>query len=345
MRLVIHVGLHRAASTSLQAWLRARGGGWQAQGCLVQAGFSTGRGHGPFAVLAGQHFRQLGPQAAVGFLLAELDKLAPGIASAVISDENLLGPMPGGGAPPFAAAADLATAFALLRQHHDLRPVLILRHHADWIGSLHKTQQLRGDGRSLRDFAAGLPAGAVRFRPLVELLQPALVTSREAIAADGGRGLQAAITAAAGLAAEPAQAFTTVNPALDERLRRLTVALGRRSYVLAELGGVTLPRLLERIAAGTADRDELVAVLAARAVRVGPALPPARRLAGALVHFRRGIPPDRRLPLAACRDVVAQWLESLAAPVSDIPLDSAQFAEDREWLAARHLPEWSTPRP
>jgi hypothetical protein len=353
MKILIHVGLHRAASTALQRWLRSRADDWLAAGRFVHAGLAAPTSESPFAVLVGQHLATLGPQAAADFLLARLEDMQKKFAAGVVSEENLPGPMPGSGVP-FVALAPLAEALDRLAEHHEIVPVVVLREHVDWLRSLHHTQQLRGEHRSFTDFVNSLPLERLRFAGLVDRLtaggrRPAIVTSREAVKADQGRGLQGRIAEALGLAGEPLPGLGEANVARDPQLRHLASLLGARRAMLVEAGGKVLPPLLEALRRAPQEpalREAMAALLRERAVRVPWDQPPGQRMRLANAAFREGLLPAQRLRLEECRAVVAASLASPPSAVEDEQQDGRLreiFAADRASLAATCLPEWRTP--
>ena len=351
MKILVHVGLHRAASTSLQRWLNGHRTEWEAANRFVHAGLSGASSGSPFAVLVGQHLRNMGPDAAAAFLSARLEETHHRYASGVVSDENLIGPMPGSGTP-FQGAEPLAAVFEALSEVHEIVPVVILREHVAWLHSIHHTQQLRGETRNFADFFHSLPAARLNFGPMLDRLSGSgarrmIVASLEGLAADGGRGLQHSILAELGLPEHGATGLPVVNAGREPLLRAITSRLGAHRTMLADLGGPDMGPLLaraQRPEAVPAVTEGLTRLLAERAVRVDWSLSPGQRAASASQAFRAGLEPGQRLEPDTCRAIVAAALAMSFDALSDAEpadLPRAAFAADRARVAARYLPEWS----
>src|SRR5687767_14472782 len=114
MKMLFHIGLHRAASTSLRQWLNE---GRQALAehrifaATELAGYS---GEAPFAFLIGERLEKLGSAAAAEMVEDELARLAHKFEIVIVSDENLPGMMVGRGPRAFEALDRLALLFERL---------------------------------------------------------------------------------------------------------------------------------------------------------------------------------------------------------------------------------------
>lgn len=341
LKLIFHVGLHRAASTSVQAWLRSRAADWSRQRILVAAGLSGKAAQTPFAVLVGSTLRAAGPAAAAEYLLAELEGLAAEYDTIIISDENLLGPMPNGEGRFFTSEELLADVLARLAARHTVVPMLVLRDHQGWLTSLFNAQRLRGWPLPLSEFGAEA-VKTLRFSSLVQTLHDAarcrpLVFWLDDIRQDGGRGLTADVARALGLKGDEAIALASRNAAAAEPVLRITAALGRRQATLAQAGGPLVADEVRRHAARGADGAQALAdFIQPRAIRVSWSMTPSQRMKRAAALYALGVPPGKLLPLQKC---LAAAREALSADRSaDCEMPAAWhdiFAADRADLAER----------
>ncbi len=193
MKLVFHVGLHRAASTSFQRWLNDGREALAGARIFVATGLSGAADESPFSCLVGERFEKLGPEAAAQLLEHEIARLARDYDIAIVSEENLPGMMAGRSPRAFEARDRLAKLFEFLRKDHQIVPVLILREHVSWLVSCYRVYQMRGGVKDFAEFIDGVEPASLEFAPLIEQLAAAggadpAVATLDAIAADDGRG-------------------------------------------------------------------------------------------------------------------------------------------------------------
>jgi hypothetical protein len=166
MRLCLHLGPHRTASTHLQ---RALGGARPAMGragvALLLPQDLRGDGLPLEAVAAGT-----APPEDVARLRAGC---APGAGGLILSEENLLGPAlrRGLGPLPYPRAPErLARLLAAAGWEAPVRLLLALRQPADWIVSLWSQRLIAGHGQPFEVFAEGLAPAALGWSELIARL-------------------------------------------------------------------------------------------------------------------------------------------------------------------------------
>ena len=91
MKILVHVGLHRAASTSLQNWFESNRNKLAGARQFLFSDLSSGKQGSLFGTLVGKTLIATGPRAAALLVNEELDRLAADYDGGVLSDENLLG--------------------------------------------------------------------------------------------------------------------------------------------------------------------------------------------------------------------------------------------------------------
>lgn len=345
MKLLIHVGLHRAASTSLQSWLLERKAASEERGCFVHAGLASGHSASPFSILVSSGTDGMGPAAVADYLHAALLEL-PHHRGGIVSDENLLGHMPRPGVQPFGRLESLCVTLDALAHDHEIIPVIVLREHVAWLKSLHRTFQTRGGTLGLAAFAKAAGLHHLRFAPVLAALagegrRPVIADSIEQIEHDGGARLLSRLAGALRLPLEEGARLPRDNPSFGAIHRRIAAALGDHHAMLAGHGSA---RLQELLAAPDADRaEEMAQLVHQHAVRVAWNQTPGRRMNRAQAAHRRGIPSERQVAIDLCREIVRQALAPAAetGDLSTLPLDA--FAADRQTVAETWLPEWRTP--
>jgi len=197
--------------------------------------------------------------------------------------------------------------------------VLVLRDHVEWLTSLYRIAQLRGETADFMEFSeCAMPQGA-GFRPVLELLAQA----GSPLVADlaGVNGLPSRIAAFLGIA--------DVGHALPQRRNAapwpivavLHQHVARRRARLSLEGAPELQRLLVRLSSpgGARDRaavDEAAVLLAQQVLRPRIARP--------------------FLTLPHARALLARSLADARAPLAsaaEIAMLRQRFAADRQWLA------------
>jgi len=345
VKLLVHVGLHRAASTSLQNWLLERKSAFEERGLFVHAGLAGGQSASPFAILVSSGTAAMGPAPVADYLHAAVQEL-PQHRGGLVSDENLLGHMPRPGVQLFGRLESLCATLDALERDHEIVPVIVVREHVAWLKSLHRTYQTRGGTLDLADFAKAAGLHHLRFAPVLAALagdgrRHVIADSIEQIEHDGGAMLLSRLAHALELPLEEGARLPRDNPSFGAVHRRITAALGGHHAMLAGHGSARLRELLA--APDMSHAEELAQLVHQAAVRVAWNQTPARRMNRAQAAQRLGIPPERRVAIELCRDIVREALAPAAetGDLSTLLLDA--FAADRQTVAETWLPEWRTP--
>lgn len=354
MKILVHAGLHRAASTSLQNWFESNRNKLAGARQFLFSDLSSGKQGSLFGTLVGKTLIATGPRAAALLVNEELDRLAADYDGGVLSDENLLGLLPGQGTPAFAATERLAQVFEYLSRRHKIVPVVVLREHSAWLVSLYRIAQLRGDCRPFSTFASRVLPGGQGFSPMLRRLTQAvapaapIITTLDAISADGGCAFRQAIARELGIDVDKQPAMARVNvtpPALVCALRQETA---RRGGFLVLEKQPELQRLMARLAAQPEARTTAAMAVAARlisecAVRLQPRLPYRLRSARAAAQLRNAPEHARFLTPQQADEILADAFAATAtslATASDVAELRNRFAGDRAWIAEHYAPQW-----
>lgn len=348
MRLIIHCGLHRAASTSFERWLEDRKPALDAQGILVAGGSSDGSLLGS---VWGRTLELAGPEAAAAAIGEELAALAPRYRCAIITDENALGGLPRCGVPAFSAADRLARLLGLLSAAHEVVPVLILREHLAWLESLYRIAQFRCETAGYDVFRAEVFSGNLPFSGLLDTLAgaaPALqVSSLEAIAHDDGRTFLDGVCRLLDIGPERALSLPKSNVSPNRLVCALRQAVARRAGFLVLKGQKDLLAALTRLSQNPDQpRPERVLVRIAdmvcrQTVRMPESPKFHERLALGQALTGGGGPPW--LSAADALTAVADAVEASARPLvtpAVLTRLRAGFAADRRAIASRHAVLW-----
>ncbi|MGQ0485808.1 MAG: hypothetical protein ACT4SY_10715 [Hyphomicrobiales bacterium] len=355
MKLIFHVGLHRAASTSFQRWLKAGREALAGRRIFVAAGLSGAANEQPLSCLVGERFENLGPAAAAQSVGHEFARLAPDYDIAVISEENLPGMMAGRSPRAFEARDRLARLFELLRAEHEIVPVLILREHVSWLVSCYRVYQMRGGVKDFEEFIGGVEPASLEFAPLVERLGAAAdgagpaIGTLDAIAADGGEGFLGMIAKVLGTDAGLPQTLPVSNTSRLPLTCALVQEAARAGAALALAGARPLWGKIARMSAGAsargdADVEKLARLMAARWVEMPKSITGRSRkiAANAELQERGPLPlsrPDLHKARLAARRAVASLDRPLAPPQFFEALAQC-YAADRRKVAALYAPQW-----
>lgn len=330
MRLVVHLGLHRAASTAIQDWLVTHRAVLAAEGCHIAAGPQTGLEGQVLNVLTGQTFAEVAEEAVAAMVCAGLDDLARHFACAIMSDENLPGPMPNATRAPFLRADRLARVLGRVARHHEVIPVIVLREHVTWMESLYRVAQLRGETVEFEVFARNIASRPALFAGLVEPVtaacdaEDAIITSQKALAADGGAGFLGMLTGLLGVSVPGDGRLRRRNASRHALVCSLAQEAARSGCSLDLRANPRLSRLLDEIWPDPS------------AVAPGRMLAAARLLRQALVPGDGAGGPIR--PVAAERMLeraITRARRPLVPPA--LAADLRQFfAVDRGWICDHH---------
>ena len=329
VKLLLHIGLHRAASTAIQAWLIDNASQLAGQGCFMAVGQQTGLEGNVLNILTGQTFATI-PEADVASIIADdLDSRQQRFRAGILSDENISGMMPNATRPPFLMAERLARVLALMARRHEIVPMVVLREHVTWMISLYRVAQLRGETAGFEAFSRTIAARPDLYSHMLQPIAaaagpgPAIVTSQAAIAADRGQTLLADIAAALGLNIPPGASLTRKNASRNPLVCTLMQDAARKGVQIDLRALPRLPRLLDdlwRERAGPSAEDRAIAArLLRRAATPEAGGPPLR-----LVHAEALLEGA----LSRCEEPVAS--HALMAELR------AFFAVDRDWIRAHH---------
>jgi hypothetical protein len=354
MKLIFHVGLHRAASTSFGHWLKDGRDALAGRRIFVATGLSGAADESPFSCLVGERFENLGPEAAAQLLEPEFARLALDYDVALISEENLPGMMAGRSPRAFEARDRLARLFQLLRENHQIVPVLILREHVSWLVSCYRVYQMRGGVKEFQQFVEGVEPASLEFAPLIEQLAAAggkgpAVGTLDAIAADEGRGFLAMIAQLLGTDAGLPQKLPVKNVSRQPLTCAVVQEAARLGAALALAGARPMGRNIARMSAdatarGEADINRLARLVAMRWVEMPETMAGARRNRAANAELTERAPRAlSKASLEKARLAVRRAVASLDRPLAPPQFFGAltqRFAADRRNVAALYAPQW-----
>ena len=342
MKLLVHLGLHRAASTSIQDWLRQAAAGLERQGCFTVAGPGT-----VFNLLAGNLSDEVGAEAMSNAMDAELEERAARFQSGIVSDENLLGPLPSRTTPALSAIGRIATVLSHLDRSHDVTPLLVLRGHLPWLTSLYRVAQFRCDTGGFPDFVKAAVTTDTPFKDLVSRIgqgitrQHPIVTSLEATTLDGGQRLLASIIEAAGVPQRPAVPFSKSNASPVPLICELRQKVARRGGLLILEGQ---PELVKKIGFLWHRRDQrtpaaietLAEMVRDSTVKVPERYRFSERIAMGQDILRESGGDHHWLTFEQAREAVNVALRATAKPIappSDMERIWNRFEADRHWVS------------
>jgi hypothetical protein len=277
VKIVIHIGLHRAASTSFQRYLRRHEERLEEAGVLVvtpklyrQSGF------GLFRDLLGERIERLGAEGAAETLRELIALHASEADTLLISDENLLGYMPGKMARASSHRHLIARLARELSRDHEVNLVVILREHVRYLVSIYGLMIMRGDKHEFDEFVGGIERESMMLTPLLATLGEESGASRlsihaqEQIAADHGADFLGRIGMLLGRKL-PAGKLPVANASLPGPMMVVLRRLAGRGIVVANAKNERAGELANALAqdpSRQAARDELAAMIAEGAVEV-----------------------------------------------------------------------------
>lgn len=355
MKLVFHVGLHRAASTSFRHWLNDGREALAGRRIFVATGLSGAANESPFSCLVGERFENLGPEAAAQVLEPEFARLTSDYDVAVISEENLPGMMAGRSPRAFEARDRLARFFEVLREDHQIVPVLILREHVSWLISCYRMYQMRGGVKDFAEFIGGVEPVSLEFAPLLEQLAAAAdgaspaIGTLDAIAADEGRGFLGMIAKVLGTDVGLPQTLPVRNVSRPPMACAVVQEAARLGAALALAGARPMWGKIARMSAdagarGEADIEKLARLVAARWVEMPETITGKSRKTAANAELtERGLLPLSKPALNKARLAVRRAVASLDRPLAPPQFFDAlaqRYAADRRNVAALYAPQW-----
>ena len=360
MRLILHFGLHRAASSALQRLLNENRRALRRHRVLAVTQRTTESDElRIFKLLKGTRAHAAGVDATAIEIERHLAAIAADYDTVVFSDENMPGLMVGRQARAFAGAAALAGLLVRLGASHDIHAVAVLRRHADYLESIHRFRAGRGEPRDFPAFIAAIDLASVNFAGLLDTMAGAVagkaleVFSYEGLHRDGGQGLVRRIMALAGVRGAAGSRLALANVAPEVCFSALMQTLHRHAIALPRTTALALGERLRANAdeelPGRSDADAMAAAVAGAARRVFVPVTSDRRYRLTRRLVETGLP----LPAISARTADALVAEALAAAERTRQATATltalkqsldeRFAGDRAAVAARYLPAWRSP--
>ncbi len=171
-KVIVHAGFHRCASTAIQSLLLRRRAEIEATGTrlLLRDDLMTGF-FGQSVRLLYRH-RQYLPQAQVRLARARTGLKASRADTILISEENLVGMMPGLFSHRFyPSLAHFIRALALLSRSVEIHPRFVVRRQDRFLESVYAFRVFRGYTLSFADFLASTGARSLSWFMLVRQLE------------------------------------------------------------------------------------------------------------------------------------------------------------------------------
>jgi len=353
VRLILHFGLHRSASSALQRFLNAQHRLLRQRRVLaLDQRTAKAEEFRPVVLIKGTHVGAGGPRANHLQIERYLQSIATDIDAVIYSDENMPGLMIGDNSSAFSCAGRFAAMLALLARNHDAHAVAVLRHHADWLESIHRFSAGRGEPRDFAGFTAHIDLASVNYCRLLDSVAAALgrerlhVFSYDGLKVDGGERLLRHILELAGVRLPGPLQLPVGNVSPDTRFIALMQMLHRRGIVLPKLKAVDLKERLRLAEAGADCESDIAETLKAAARRVFVPVTSRRLFRWTQQVLGAGMP----LPAISAPRARALAVEALAIAADEGQAGAAQaalkrelaarFAADRAAVARLYLPDW-----
>lgn len=354
MRLILHFGLHRSASSAIQRFLDDNRRRLKKRRVLALSQRSAKReGFRTFTLIRGTHIGMWGPRSNFARIDEHLKAIAGDVDAVIFSDENMPGLMIGERGGAFARADRFAAMLRLLAEAHEVHAVAVLRPHADWLESIHRFAAWHGEPRDFSAFIAQTDLSSVNFCGLIDTVSGAVghermhVFSYDALKRDGGKALLRRILGLAGTRLPVPKQLPLANVSADDRLVALMQTLHAHGVVLPKLTTLALRERFMLSDAGVDSEGELVEALAGAARRVFVPLGSGRAFRRAQWVLEAGLPSLPGISASSAKGLAA---EALAAAVRMSKEGEARaalkrrlterFAADRAAVASRYLPPW-----
>ncbi len=351
MKLIFHLGLHRAASTSFQAWIAAESEAWPR--CFAISDLSSGNQGSAFGALVGRTLATAGPGNVALLLQEELEKRAADFDAGLLSDENMLGMMPGQPVRALASAGQVCEVLSVLAQNHTVIPAIILRDHLSWLASLYRIAQFRGELREFSEFAAHVLPKPNSYSHLLRRLSAAaapvkpIVTTLEALARDNGQEFVSRIELGLGVKATGSSLpHKNSSPSLLACTIRQQAARREGMFVLE--GDNQTVQLIAKLSSNPDERTGLNCGLLEETIRRRTVrMADIKRFKVRLRKSRMKLEADPAgsvyLSAQQAKDILRDAFDNLKRPL--LPIGEMQalrkrFADDRKWVAGNFAPEW-----
>ncbi len=353
MKLILHFGLHRSASSALQRFLNQHHRPLRKRRVLSLSQHTAKAGaFRPLTLIKGIHIDSRGPRANHLRIERHLQSIGADIDAVIFSDENMPGLMIGDRGAAFSRAGRFAAMLALLAKNHDVHAVAIARHHANWLESIHRFSAGRGEPRDFAGFLARTDLDSINYSRLFDSVAAALgrervhVFSYDAVKDDGGEGLLRHILGLAGTRLPGPLQLPTGNVSPDTRFIALMQMLHRRGIVLSRLRAVDLKERLRLTDSGIDCEAHIAEVLEGAARRVFVPVTSRRVFRWTQQILAAGMPLPT-IPAARARTLAVEALaiadkdsQAAAAQAALKRQLAARFAPDRAAVARLYLPDW-----
>ncbi len=354
MKLVLHIGLHRAASSSIQELLHSHQDALQREG--IAAVTQTMAVNEPFRVfkqLRGHMVERRGLAPLTDDLLRWLEQRAGQTECLTFSDENMPGFMPGKRAAAFAHADGLAAIVGGLKAYHDVQVLCVLREHVGYLHSVHNYRRARTATAGFPAFVSTLELASIDFSGLLDTVAGAVgqrnlhVRDFRCVPDSGGRELVDALAGLSGSSCLKDARLPQANRSADEPELAVIEALNAQGIFVPF--GAPRRKLLAALRAGPAAHrdDEASAVfdsIRGEALQLGFAISSERRLRAALqLTEKRVIGLTRSVTRNRVVKALAQAARPAATAADDRRTDFdlwQRFAGDRRNIARNWLPGW-----
>jgi len=353
LKLILHFGLHRSASSALQGFLNERHRPLRKRRVLALSQHVAKREEfRPVTLMKGTHIGMRGPRPNFARVEHYLKSIAADCDALIFSDENMPGVMIGERGGAFSRAARFAAMLRLLAGTHEVHAVAILRNHADWLESIHRFAAWHGEQRDFPGFLDRANLDMVNFGGLLDTVADAVgrerlhVFSYDAVKADGGKALLTHMLALAGARLPAELRLPQANVSPDARFIALMQTLHARGVVLPKLTTLALKERLMLPDTAADSESETIEALASAARRIFVPVASLRAFRWSHQALEVGVPLPG-IPESLARELTAearaaagrlsQSGEMHAAIKRQL---SARFAADREAVGRLYLPGW-----
>jgi hypothetical protein len=353
MRIILHAGLHRAASSSFQRYLENHRTDLIRLGVLAVTPHDYRKNYGALRDLLGEKIEAIGAAAAAE-RVREIVALEKDRADTLLlSDENLLGFMPGKVKQASAHRHLLAEIASRLARDGEVRIVLVLREHAAYLSSLHSLGIMRGESGIFEDFVDGIEPASLLLAPLLKDVRSACgaaamsIFSLEDISLDGGTNFLAQLSRLAGKQL-PGAGLPKVGASLPWQMLALLRDLAARDIIVAQARTEKFARLANAHFNPVGRKKvgrKLATLIAASAVHVPLDIHGRLRREFAAKIVSSG--GNRNALPIGIREAEGFLKKAFAGKKADLfPGDLLnrlwrRFAPDRREISETYLPEWA----
>jgi hypothetical protein len=357
MRIILHAGLHRTASSSFQRYLAVHRTDLLRLGILAVIPHDYRKNYGTLRDLLGERVEAIGAAAAAERIREIVALEKDRTDTLVLSDENLLGFMPGKAKQASAHRHLLAEIASHLGRDCEVRIMLVLREHAGYLSSLHSLGIMRGERASFEDFVDGIEPASLLLSPLLKEVRSACgaaamsIFSLEDISLDGGTNFLAQLSRLTGNQL-PGAGLPKVGASLPWQMLALLRDLAARDIIVAQARTEKFARLANAHFNPVGRKKvgrKLASLIAASAVHVPLDIHGRLRREFAAKIVSSG--GNRNALPIGIREAEGFLKKAFAGKKADLfPGELMnrlwrRFAADRREISETYLPEWVRLRP